>query len=117
MTRVRAFAGRHGAGHLLSAVPGKGKDEQFVDLLVAENVRIERIVSRGHACGADDWYEDEEAEWVLVVAGAARLSFERDPEPLALGAGDYALIPAGTRHRVDWTDPEQPTIWLAVHFK
>ena len=25
-------------------------------------------------------------------------------------------IPAHRRHRVEWTDPHEPTIWLAVHY-
>lgn len=104
------------SGNLFSMIPKKLKDEQFTEIVGANHVRIERIVSRGQACGPDDWYEDEEAEWVLVLAGSARLFFEDETEPRTLTPGDYVYIPPHKRHRVDWTDPEEPTIWLAVHF-
>jgi cupin 2 domain-containing protein len=54
---------------------------------------------------------------VLVLAGAAGLVFEGEAEPRVLRPGDYLLIPAHRRHRVAWTDPEQPTVWLAVHYR
>jgi cupin 2 domain-containing protein len=31
-------------------------------------------------------------------------------------AGDYVEIPAHTRHRVEWTDPDEDTVWLAVYY-
>ena len=104
------------SGNLYSMIPKKLKQEQFTELVGTENLRIERIVSRGQACGADDWYEQQEAEWVLVLAGSARLAFEDEAEPRALSPGDYVYIPPRKRHRVDWTDPDAPTVWLAVHF-
>jgi cupin 2 domain-containing protein len=30
--------------------------------------------------------------------------------------GDHLNIPAQRRHRVEWTTPEEPTIWLAVFY-
>ena len=51
-------------------------------------------------------------EWVLLVQGRAGLTLEGDA-PALLSAGDWLLIPAHRRHRVEWTDA--PTVWLAVH--
>jgi cupin 2 domain-containing protein len=34
-----------------------------------------------------------------------------------MGPGDHVHIPAHRRHRVEWTDPAQPTVWLAVHHR
>ena len=31
-------------------------------------------------------------------------------------AGDFINIPAHQRHRVEWTTPDEPTIWLAVFY-
>ena len=104
-------------GNLFSLIPKKLKEEQINELFVTEDVRIERIVSRGQACGEDDWYDEEEAEWVLVLSGAARLQFEDEAEPRALGPGDYLYIPPRKRHRVAWTHPDDTTVWLAVHFR
>jgi cupin 2 domain-containing protein len=102
-------------GNLFTDISPKAADEQFTDLLRAPAVRIERIVSRGHASPPGFWCDQDQAEWVLVVEGAAILAFEHDPEPVRLEAGDYVLIPAHARHRVEWSDPDRPTIWLAVH--
>jgi hypothetical protein len=33
-----------------------------------------------------------------------------------LGFGHTAFIPAHKKHRVEWTDPVEQTIWLAVHY-
>jgi cupin 2 domain-containing protein len=52
---------------------------------------------------------------VLLVKGAARLLFEGEA-PLDLRPGSFVNIPAHRRHRVEWTAPDQPTIWLAIHY-
>jgi cupin 2 domain-containing protein len=33
-----------------------------------------------------------------------------------MSPGDYINIPAHEKHRVAWTSPDGPTIWLAVHY-
>jgi cupin 2 domain-containing protein len=90
-------------------------DEQVVELLSARNVRIERIVSTGHASGLNEWYDQDRAEWVLLLAGSAGLIFEGESEPLLLEPGSYVHIDAHVRHRVAWTDHAVPTVWLAIH--
>lgn len=85
------------------------------DLLTAPGgARVERILSRGAASPPGFWYEQAWDEFVLLVAGAAVLAFA-DGSERRLEAGDYAILPALCRHRVAWTDPEQETLWLAVH--
>jgi len=54
---------------------------------------------------------------VLVVRGRARLRLADAPSEVALGPGDHLLIPAHTRHRVEWTDPERDTVWVAVFWR
>lgn len=93
------------------------RDREQIDALVeAQSVRIERIVSSGQASPPGFWYDQPRAEWVAVLAGSAGLRFEGEEGVRILRAGDHLVIPARARHRVDWTDPELPTIWLAVHF-
>jgi cupin 2 domain-containing protein len=89
-------------------------DELFTTLLAAANVRIERIVSHGHASAPEFWYDQDQHEWVVVLKGAARLRFES--EIVEMKPGDFIDIPAHKRHRVEWTTPDEPTIWLAVHY-
>ena len=104
------------AGNLFAALPAHLDAEQITALVANENLRIERIVSSGQASPPGFWYDQASAEWVLLVSGSAGLLFEGEAEPRTLRPGDYLLIPAHRRHRVAWTDAEQPTVWLAVHF-
>jgi len=104
-------------GNLLADLAPKGCEEEITQLLRAPAVRIERIVSHGHASPPGFWYDQDRAEWVLLLQGAAILAFEREAEPIRLGPGDHVHIPAHARHRVEWTDPGHPTIWLAVHYR
>lgn len=102
--------------NLLHPLPDDLSEEVTETLVQARSVRIERIVSNGQASPDGFWYDQSEDEWVVVLAGAARLQFEGE-EPLAMKAGDAVLIPAHRRHRVEWTTPDEPTIWLAIHFR
>jgi cupin 2 domain-containing protein len=105
------------AGNLFANVPPRLADEQVQELLAAANVTIERIVSIGHSTAANQWYEQERDEWVLLLAGSGGLLFEGESEPVRLEPGSYVHIPAHRRHRVEWTDSAVPTVWLAVHFR
>ncbi len=104
------------SGNLFADLPPRRADEDVTRLLSTPHLRIERIVSRGHASAADFWYDQPHAEWVIVLAGAASLVFEGDGTARRMQAGDYVHIPAHRRHRVEWTDPAQATVWLAVHY-
>ena len=79
-------------------------------------LRIERIVSTGQCSPPDFWYDQPEGEWVIVLQGAARLRFADENEARTLQAGDFIDIAPHRRHRVDWTDPTQTTVWLAVFY-
>ncbi len=101
---------------LFHSIPCDLSDEAFTTLLATDNVRIERIVSKGHTSPETGWYDQAENEWVLVVKGAATITFEYG-EPTQLTAGHYLNIPAHQKHRVAWTDPETETVWLAIHYR
>jgi cupin 2 domain-containing protein len=101
--------------NLLSDLPGAGAGEVVERLAGSNGVRIERIVSHGECSPDGLWYDQDEAEFVLVLAGAARLSYA-DGEVTEMQPGDWIDIAPHRRHRVDWTDPQQPTIWLAVFY-
>ena len=102
-------------GDLLRELPDELPEELAETLVESGAVRIERIVSTGHASAEDFWYDQPEREFVLVVQGRARLEFEGG-DPLELEAGGWVEIAAHRRHRVAWTAPDEPTVWLAVHF-
>jgi cupin 2 domain-containing protein len=101
--------------NLLTDLPPASESETIEELLAAPGVRIERIVSHGHASPDGFWYDQDRAEWVMVLRGSAGLMFEGESAPRTLKAGDHVHIPAHARHRVVWTAPDEPTIWLAVH--
>ncbi len=100
--------------NLFADLPAQLPAELVTTLLSAENVRIERIVSHGHSSREGFWYDQHETEWVVVLKGAARLRFEDETSPTELRPGDFVHIPAHRKHRVEWTTPDEPTVWLAV---
>ena len=105
--------------NLFSPLPEAGVrfDTEIVDLLLnAPGIKIERILSTGQASPPGFWYCQTENEWVVVLRGSAGVKFEAEDEVRVLHAGDAVHIPAQCRHRVEWTDPEVPTVWLAVFY-
>ena len=105
-------------GNLFAGLPRAALAEEMVaELLATPDIRIERIVSTGQASPADQWYDQEWNEWVVLLRGSARLLFADEAEPRSLSPGDYLNIPAHRRHRVLWTDPQQATVWLAIHYR
>ena len=94
-----------------------GTEERFDELLHTGSLRVERIVSTGQASPPGFWYDQAQAEWVVLLSGAAELHFADEPEPRHLRPGDWVNIAAHRRHRVHWTDPDQPTVWLAIHYQ
>ncbi len=104
------------SANLFAELPADAAAEQVVELLSRPGVRIERIVSSGQASPAGFWYDQPQSEWVVVLSGEARLRFEDEPHPRTLRRGDFVDIAAHRRHRVEWTHPDEPTVWLAVHY-
>lgn len=100
--------------NLFADLPSSLPEELFTTLLQAAGIRIERIVSHDHSSLTGFWYDQPEGEWVVVLKGAARLDFEDGTREM--GPGDFINIPAHKKHRVAWTTPDEPTVWLAVHY-
>lgn len=103
-------------GNLFHEVPDSLRDEAVETLVENAALKLERIVSTGHATPPGEWYDQEKDEWVVLLRGSAGLLFEGETQVRELHPGDYLRIPAHRRHRVEWTDPAQPTVWLAAHF-
>ena len=109
--------------NLFSNLPKDTSQEHFSDLVDHPNTRIERIVSYGQSSPDEGWYDQDEHEWVVVLEGSARLIIEKNDsdggqfeQEITLNKGDSLNIPAHTRHKVSWTLPHKPTIWLAVFY-
>jgi cupin 2 domain-containing protein len=103
-------------GNLFDAAHGDVDQEVVTRIVDTPNLKIERIVSLRQQSPPRFWYDQPWAEWVMILAGSAGLRFEGKTEVRVMSAGDFVLIPARARHRVEWTGKDQPTIWLAVHF-
>ena len=101
-------------GNLLCDLPDAGAGEVGDTIFALPGLRIERIVSHGQASPPGFWYDQKEDEWVLLLKGAARLRFADEEADRSLAPGDCVHIAAHRRHRVSWTDPLHPTVWLAV---
>ena len=104
-------------GNLYEGIPAVLPDEWFQTLLDDGTTRIERIVSLGHRSGDDFWFDQAWDEWVLLLKGGAGLAFAGAAEITVMAPGDWLRIPAGVKHRVEWTDPDGETVWLAVHLR
>lgn len=104
------------SGDLFASVSAETVVELFEELFQLDGVKAERIISNGHSSPPGDWYDQSWNEWVMVVAGEALIRLESEPEPRHLKAGQWLLLPAHCRHRVEWTVPDQETIWLALHW-
>ena len=101
--------------NIYSEIPEQLPEELFQQLAGNGQVRIERILSRGHASPEEGWYDQPREEWVMLLRGGAILAYPDKPS-VTLKEGDYVTIAAHEKHRVEWTSPDEPTIWLAVHF-
>lgn len=102
--------------NVFADLPPDLPEELFRTLAESAQVRIEQIVSRGHASPEGFWYDQPQHEFVVLLSGAARLRFAGEDSGVELKPGDWLTIPAGCRHRVEWTKPDEPTVWLAVHY-
>jgi cupin 2 domain-containing protein len=51
---------------------------------------------------------------VMVLTGRARITIAGESEDRVMEPGIATFLPPHCRHRVAWTDPDRPTIWLAL---
>jgi cupin 2 domain-containing protein len=102
--------------NIFARLPADESREAFAALLEEGPFRLERIVSFGQATAPGEWFDQPRNEWVMLLKGGAGIRFEGEPEVLRLRPGDHLLIPARCRHRVEWTERGEPTVWLALHY-
>ncbi len=83
--------------------------EILEDILKYKNVAIKRIVSSSNL--EKSTFCQEEAEWVLLLEGSAKIMMgEKD---YTLSKGDSLFIPPKLEHTI--VTVEAGTIWLAIH--
>ena len=98
-------------------IPNSMPKELIEILAQGSQVKIERIISRGHQSPDGYWYDQETHEFVILLQGSAQLILSEDGHTINMSPGDHLLIPAHTKHRVNWTDAKSDTVWLAVHWR
>lgn len=103
-------------GNIFAHLPDSLPEELFQELKHGKTFKLERIISMGQATPSGEWFDQEQHEWVLLLSGSAGLRFEDDAEVQTLRPGDFITIHAHKRHRVEWTDPKEKTVWLALHY-
>ena len=103
--------------NIFAKIPAGSTGEAFEEIIRGKSFTLERIISKGHATPEGEWYDQDKNEWILLLKGSAGLFIEGEKKAITLKPGDYMYLPAHVRHRVEWTDPDQETIWLALHFE
>ncbi len=102
--------------NLFEKLPQSLDGEIFEEIVKNDQLTLQRITSRGDVTPGGQWYDQDQSEWVVLLAGAAKLRFENSSDLVELQPGDWLNIPAHKKHRVEWTDPTQATVWLALHY-
>jgi cupin 2 domain-containing protein len=103
--------------NIYSDIPEELHDELFEEVVQGSLFKLERILSKGHSTPKGEWYDQDRDEWVILLKGGAGLLIEGEGEVVVLKPGDYIRLPAHLRHRVEWTEPEEETVWLALHYQ
>jgi cupin 2 domain-containing protein len=102
--------------NIFKNIPDQLPAELIECIFKQDAIQIERIISKGHTTPTDHWYDQQWDEWVMLLQGEATILYESN-QTFHLIAGDYLLIPAHTKHRVEWTPPDIITLWLAIHLR
>lgn len=101
--------------NFFTGITGSSTVEIIDTVFMNASGKVERIISNGQATPEGVWYDQDKDEWVLLLQGSAGVLLEGEEEPVILYPGDYLMLPAHCRHRVEWTDKNTQTVWLAVH--
>lgn len=102
-------------GNIFDELPQENLAEEIIEpLLQTKRFKLERIISTGQQTPKDEWYDQAQDEWVILLKGNASLLFD-DGEELTLQTGDYVFISAHRKHQVSWTSTTEPCVWLALH--
>ncbi|WP_263079417.1 cupin domain-containing protein [Endozoicomonas sp. Mp262] len=102
--------------NIFESIPTEIPNEIFTDLVTGENIRVERILSKGQTSPENGWYDQDENEWVMVLKGEGTITFD-DGHNICLQEGDFITIPKHKKHKVSRTDPNHVTVWLAIFYK
>lgn len=103
--------------NIYSQIPNEFSKELFEEIIQGGKFKLQRIVSKGHTTPESKWYDQDADEWVILLKGSASIAFEGQKKSVSLKPGDHIKLPAHTKHRVERTDSNSETIWLALHYE
>ena len=98
-----------------SPLPALGEESERV-LQSGESWCLKLIVSNQFKSPDGFWYDQDEDEWLLLLKGSARLRLENPEQIIDLSAGDHLYLPSRRRHRIERTDPQPGTVWIALYW-
>lgn len=101
--------------NIFSDIPPNLPNEIFDDIVTTDQLRIERIISKGHTSPDTGWYDQSENEWLIVLSGYGVIEFINGVKT-TLKRGDYLNINAHKKHRVIETSADEATVWLAIFY-
>jgi len=101
--------------NLLEQIPSQLSEELFTTLIEKPGMKLERIVSDGHASPKNFWYDQPQNEWILLLSGSAVLRVGK--KKVELKTGDCLLLPAHQKHRIESTSKTEKTVWLALFWE
>ncbi len=91
------------------------QEEVIEEILSTKSFRLEKISSFGHRTPDNEWYDQDNDEWVLLLKGRATILFQIQNKTVNLKEGDYFLIKKHIKHRVEYVSED--ALWLCIHFK
>ncbi len=103
--------------NIYDQIPKELPEELFDEIARGGAFRLERIVSKGHATPEGEWCDQDRDEWVILLEGSAGILVDGNAEGVILKPGDHLQIPAHVRHRVEWTEANTETVWIALHYQ
>ena len=99
--------------HIKCPPPG---EETSRELASGQGWHLKVICSNAFGSPEQSWMDQSEMEWGLVLRGSAQLRFQGDEGMMDLSPGDHFFIPPHRLHRVERSDPDPGTLWLALYW-
>ena len=88
--------------------------EVFETIIENNKIKIERIISNGQITPHGIWYDQELNEFVTLLKGKATIILKKPNRTINLKGGDFLIINAHEKHRVEYTSKD--ALWLALHY-
>ena len=105
-----------GPGNLFNQeLPAVGEESEQ-QLQKGSSWTLKLIRSNRFQSPQGSWLDQDDHEWVMVLRGSARIRCTEPDRVVDLSVGDHLHLPPHRRHRVERTDPDPGTLWLALHW-